>query len=354
MHLSTTTTTLATLVSLVAVSDAFTVVPRSPAATPGRTKTHKTTATFTPTNYTVVPDIFIQDSADFNATGYNAFTDSFGLIDKSANRWHTLTKKVEQLNRESDEYTAYKLMYLARHGEGYHNLAQSTYGTPAWNCYWSLQTTDGNITWGPDATLTPTGVAQAEAARDAFANETSQGMPVPQILYSSPFRRSASTLEITWPSLIAKGMRPFIRESFRESIGLHTCDQRSNKSVIATDYPKFDFEEPFSYHDELWGPDYEESSAQQALRLQAAFNQLFATDNRQVISITSHSGVINAIFKVINHNAFSVQTGGVVPVVVKAVGHPTATNTLLVGGQSSTATACAAGTTGLPANATTA
>lgn len=34
----------------------------------------------------------------------------------------------------------------------------------------------------------------------------------------------------------------------RESIGLHTCDRRSNKGEIAAMYPEFDFEVPFSYH----------------------------------------------------------------------------------------------------------
>lgn len=46
----------------------------------------------TPTNYTVVPGIFIQDSPTFNATGYNVLNDSFGLIDKSSDRWTNLTQ----------------------------------------------------------------------------------------------------------------------------------------------------------------------------------------------------------------------------------------------------------------------
>lgn len=31
---------------------------------------------------------------------------------------------------------------------GYHNYAQTFYGTPAWNCKWSLLNGDGNMTWG--------------------------------------------------------------------------------------------------------------------------------------------------------------------------------------------------------------
>ncbi len=29
---------------------------------------------------------------------------------------------VKQLNKDADEYTTYKVVYIARHGEGYHNL----------------------------------------------------------------------------------------------------------------------------------------------------------------------------------------------------------------------------------------
>jgi hypothetical protein len=48
--------------------------------------------TLLPTNYTVVPGIFYQDAADYNNTDYNSLTDSFGLLDKSADRWNNLTR----------------------------------------------------------------------------------------------------------------------------------------------------------------------------------------------------------------------------------------------------------------------
>lgn len=77
-------------------------------------------------------------------------------------------------------------------------------------------------------------------------------MPVPQVLYSSPMRRSALTLQITWDKYITQRgsgrLIPQVREALRESIGLHTCDQRSEKSVIEKQFPKFEFEEPFSLH----------------------------------------------------------------------------------------------------------
>lgn len=61
--------------------------------------------------------------------------------------WLTGRRKITELNKKADKHTTYKVVYIARHGEGYHNVAESFYGSPAWNCYWSLLSTDGNMTW---------------------------------------------------------------------------------------------------------------------------------------------------------------------------------------------------------------
>jgi hypothetical protein len=44
------------------------------------------------------------------------------------------------------------VLYVARHGQGYHNVAESQYGTPMWNCHWSLLNGDGKITWVSEIT----------------------------------------------------------------------------------------------------------------------------------------------------------------------------------------------------------
>lgn len=132
--------------------------------------------TLAPANYTVVPGLFVQSDPGFNATGYDMLQDSFGLLDKSAGRWKNFTKCVSaglwvndghlthpdrslqvlrmltrrfitSLNEDADEHTTYKVIFIARHGQGWHNVAESQYGTPAWNCYWSLLDGDGKLTW---------------------------------------------------------------------------------------------------------------------------------------------------------------------------------------------------------------
>lgn len=73
------------------------------------------------------------NTASANLTGYDLLEDDFGLLDKSATNWQNLTTYINQLNQEADTNTTYKLIYVARHGEGFHNVAEAKYGTPAWD-----------------------------------------------------------------------------------------------------------------------------------------------------------------------------------------------------------------------------
>lgn len=48
-------------------------------------------------------------------------------------QWQRFYHQVVDLNRQSPQTTQYKVLFLGRHGEGWHNAAESYYGTPAWN-----------------------------------------------------------------------------------------------------------------------------------------------------------------------------------------------------------------------------
>jgi hypothetical protein len=66
---------------------------------------------------------------------------NFGLINKTypgsgagnATQWQRFTQVVDSLNADSNLDTVYKVLFMGRHGEGFHNAAESYYGTPAWN-----------------------------------------------------------------------------------------------------------------------------------------------------------------------------------------------------------------------------
>ena len=71
--------------------------------------------------------------ANAKLDGYDLLQDDFGLVDKKGG-WSALKQIVQELNQESDSLTAYKLVYIARHGEGWHNVAEAKYGSEQWNC----------------------------------------------------------------------------------------------------------------------------------------------------------------------------------------------------------------------------
>ena len=169
----------------------------------------------------------------------------------------------------------YKVLYLGRHGEGYHNVAESYYGTPAWNvspllpvpksevvsheikCYWSLLDGNGTSTWA-DAKITPNGVAQAVKANKFWASHIkNEKLPAPETYYSSPLTRCLQTANITFSGLDLPSRQPFVptvKELFREGISGHTCDRRGTKTYIEGAFPDYVIEPGFSENDLLWKP----------------------------------------------------------------------------------------------------
>jgi hypothetical protein len=90
---------------------------------------------------------------------------------------------------------------------------------------------------------------------------------------------------------------PTIKELFRESIGAHTCDRRSSKSVIHANYPTWPFEEGFEEEDPLWRATERETDEAQDQRSRVVLDDVFSTDDKTYISISSHSGQISSILR---------------------------------------------------------
>lgn len=72
-------------------------------------------------------------------------TTNLGLIDRQYNadveystdhqktQWERFDDEVRRLNKESSKDVQYRLLYLGRHGEGWHNVAEAYYGSKAWD-----------------------------------------------------------------------------------------------------------------------------------------------------------------------------------------------------------------------------
>lgn len=261
-------------------------------------------------NYTTVTGYFLQDELATNASTFNFMTTNFGLINRTypadstlhsphnLTQWQRFKHQITQLNRKAPRGTEYKLLYMGRHGDGYHNDAQAYYGTPAWNCYYSELDGNSSVTWS-DAHLSPLGVAQALAVNEFWASEIkNQKIPTPQSYYTSPLTRCLQTANYTFNGLDLPARHLFIpqvKEYFREGISGHTCDRRSNETYIHNLFPSYRIEPGFTEDDELWVALHGETSTDQGVRSKRVLDSVFSTDDSTYISITSHSGEIGSI-----------------------------------------------------------
>ncbi|KAM3460660.1 hypothetical protein NHJ6243_005716 [Beauveria neobassiana] len=300
--------------------------------------------------YSSVPGYFLQDDTATDPSKFDYAEHNLGLIERSyptdksydsdgiKTQWQRFALWVAHLNNNchKDSGVRFKVLVMGRHGQGYHNAAESYYGTPAWNCYWAELDGNGTSTWA-DPKLTPQGLAEASKASAFYKTRFQEhGMPFFESYYSSPLTRCVQTAQGTFAGLALPAARPFapiIKELFRESISIHTCDHRSNKTYIRSIAPQFTFEAGFTEEDELWrGKQGQgETSDGQKARNKVVLDDVFTNDANTWISITSHSGEIASLLSVLNHRKFGLQTGQIIPVLVKAeiVDRPTTTSSIV-------------------------
>ncbi|CEJ56085.1 hypothetical protein PMG11_02308 [Penicillium brasilianum] len=279
--------------------------------------------------FSTVSGYFLQDEPSTDPDTFDYSSQNFGLITKEydseiANsheiQWQRFTEHITHLNETANPQTKYKVLFLGRHGEGVHNVAERRYGTKAWDEYWSLLDGDEYGTW-LDAHLTEVGISQAQTAHDTWAQQSESGIPAPQSYYVSPLHRCCQTAQVTFEGLdmpLTNPFQPLVKELLRETMGEHTCDRRSTKSAIAAEFPRYRFEPGFTEEDELWDPKVREADEHRDRRLLDLLNDIFATDENVFLSLTAHSGAITSILEVIGHRRFPLATGAVIPVVVKA------------------------------------
>ncbi|KAI0712526.1 phosphoglycerate mutase-like protein [Earliella scabrosa] len=274
--------------------------------------------------YSIVTGFFAQDDPNADGAAIGPLPARFGLLDDSPDRWEKFKSRIDELQKSAPAGTQYKVFFFARHGQGFHNVGEAKYGTPEWDRYWSKLDGDGEIVWGPDAELTQTGIEQAVAAREAWKTERAYGVPLPQKHYGSPLSRALHTFDETFVKadfIDGSLLRTTILENLREENGEHTCDKRSTKSVIAGKFPPpvYAFEDGFTEEDELWKPDERETKAHVAQRAASVFDRIFLQDSETYLCLTAHSGIINGFLASMGRSQYPLPTGGILPLVVKAV-----------------------------------
>jgi len=168
--------------------------------------------------------------------------------------------------------------------------------------------------------------------------------PLPSRLFSSPLSRALSTMEISYNNILLSNpanktsnnptegglqgllngifgqhrVTPETKELFREEYGDHTCDKRRTKSEIHADYPNVKFEAGFAEDDTLWTTTRETDDHLNGRIHQALTEMWNEAQQDQVVSLTSHSGVMQSLFNVVGHTHISPATGAFIPLIIKA------------------------------------
>ncbi|ODN76564.1 hypothetical protein L202_05225 [Cryptococcus amylolentus CBS 6039] len=275
--------------------------------------------------YEVVQGFFIQNGPKPKHVEFEEqLKKSFGLIDESPERWQNLKSSVKDLQDAAPEGVSYKVFFLGRHGQGWHNLASDNFSKKEWEARIArTYPTADDLPWGPDPYLTPLGISQAQAINACWTAQAPLGAPVKQgemVWYCSPFTRTGQTLMESWKGLVGDGSEVEVREDWRECYGLFVCDQRSTKSVIQERFPTFKIEPGFSEQDDLWKAEDRETEEHMQLRARRGLDRIFGAEGPEetYISITGHTAIFRNFLAVVGHQPYRLATGEMIPVVVKA------------------------------------
>lgn len=150
--------------------------------------------------------------------------------EKELGQWARFEKYVRKLNDDAGEGESVKVLFLGRHGQGWHNVAESKYGTKNWDvrcdyllvlgqadsiqCYYSMLDGADGIVWS-DAVLTDVGQGQARDVNGLWKEQLRKGMPAPETYYVSPLTRTMETADLSFKGLELpqdKPYRPYIKE----------------------------------------------------------------------------------------------------------------------------------------------
>ncbi|KAL7949314.1 hypothetical protein V8C42DRAFT_341288 [Trichoderma barbatum] len=97
--------------------------------------------------YSTVTGFFLQDETTTDPGSFDYANVNFGLLNRTyptdakfdphhkKTQWQRFSNYVDSLNddcrKTKKDRTTYKVLFMGRHGEGWHNAAETFYGTPA-------------------------------------------------------------------------------------------------------------------------------------------------------------------------------------------------------------------------------
>lgn len=264
---------------------------------------------------------------------------------------HDTWKQLYDSIPKDTETHEYKLLVVARHGQGYHNAAIIRYGEPKWDEYWSLLDGDDYGEW-VDSKLTPLGKQQVTETGSHMLLPIVDDLGfLPDVFFSSPMRRCLETFIESWTPVFQEldsgkikgsksvdtlngSIKPIVLENIRETLGEHTCDKRVDHSVALEEYQDYKMKSGNHIHwqyasdypetDQMWRADWREPEQDMDDRVNVGLIEIFeqVSSDEKFISITCHSGVIGSILRDLKHPAIQkLDTGKIVCAVVEVEKH---------------------------------
>ncbi|RKO82700.1 histidine phosphatase superfamily, partial [Blyttiomyces helicus] len=201
------------------------------------------------------------------------------------------------------------------HIRGLHNVAEAKYGTGPWDDYYS------KLPLYFDAPLTPLGQNQTRLVHTALIKNIQAGFPLPTHGFVSPLSRTLSTAQNIYTAETSLPNPLIVLESFREQYGIHTCDARRTRTELERLYPAFDYSRLEDDLDQLWDPEIREEVHHVDERVKRAVVGIFEEfPEDDGVAVVAHGGIVEAFFAITGHRDFFIAPGGLLPIVVKAVG----------------------------------
>ncbi|XDT05878.1 Histidine phosphatase superfamily (branch 1) [Nakaseomyces glabratus] len=285
----------------------------------------------------------VQDTPD---TKINATIFDFLALDDRFSNWQQMYQAIPN----DTETHSYKLVILARHGQGYHNIGYDRYGEKAWYDYWARLDGDQYGNWF-DSELTPLGKKQALEAGQTYLTNLTDGLQrLPDKFFVSPLRRCLDTCIREWEPIFAKHkpanstVHVKVIEYLRETLGIDKSNERVDHSQALAEYQDhkyntsdvtvhFDYPDDYAEKDQLWQPEHLETYPELDRRIKVGLREVFSSVNAtdRVLSLTVHSDVIECILRNIKHPALvGLQTGKVIYTVVEITKKPADDQSILV------------------------
>ncbi|WVQ81940.1 hypothetical protein IAT38_004067 [Cryptococcus sp. DSM 104549] len=235
---------------------------------------------------------------------------AFGLCSATGD-WGVFEARIKELNAECPKGESIKVLYVARHGQGEHNLNKDKYGgfindVHVQEVYQIL-----------DPSLTQLGRDQAAATGTAIQREVARGMPLPEKWFVSPLERAGETCGLEWGWAFGKaeekkegdvvdkgsGVPAVVIETLRAHIHAHQCDKRSPISKVSKLFPSFDYSPITSEEDERWLPrsvrDRETKDEAEARCGMAMAECLDLCEGATYISVTGHVLALQSLYAVL-------------------------------------------------------